>query len=67
MGNFVTPDELYFLQFTPVYMQRIWGGDLLQKKLQRELPELRENAEPIGESWEITDRNDEDRAAHLLP
>lgn len=51
--------ELYFLQFKPVYMQRIWGGNLLQNTLKRsDMPQLAENDEPIGESWEITDRSD---------
>lgn len=58
MGNFIDSDSLYFLQFKPIYMQRIWGGDLLKKTLKRELPELDKNAEPIGESWEVTDRDD---------
>ncbi len=58
MKNFVDASELYFLQFAPVYMQRIWGGNLLQKTLQRDLPELGENADPIGESWEVSDRDD---------
>ena len=51
--------ELYFLQFKPVYMQRIWGGNLLQNTLKRnDMPQLNDNDEPIGESWEITDRSD---------
>ena len=59
MGNYPDSSELYFLQFKPLYMQRIWGGDLLAKTLKRsDLPELGENDEPIGESWEITDRPD---------
>ena len=59
MSNFVDPNQLYFLQFKPVYMQRIWGGNLLQKSLKRQdLPELDGNSDPIGESWEITDRDD---------
>ncbi|MBE6366375.1 MAG: hypothetical protein E7052_00490 [Lentisphaerae bacterium] len=58
MGNFVDTNELYFLQFQPIYMQRIWGGKLLQKTLQRNIPEADSTADPIGESWEITDRDD---------
>ena len=59
MENFVNSNDLYFLQFKPVYMQRIWGGSLLAKTLQRsDMPQLTENDEPIGESWEITDRSD---------
>ena len=58
MGNFIDNDSLYFLQFKPIYMQRIWGGNLLQKKLNRELPPAGENDDPIGESWEVSDRSD---------
>ncbi len=59
MSNIVDSSNLYFLQFKPVYMQRIWGGNLLQKTLNRtDMPQLDDSAEPIGESWEITDRSD---------
>ncbi len=59
MKNFVDTQDLYFLQFKPLYMQRIWGGNLLQKTLNRsDMPQLSENDDPIGESWEITDRAD---------
>ena len=59
MSNYPESSKLYFLQFKPIYMQRIWGGDLLTRKLNRtDLPQLSENDEPIGESWEITDRED---------
>lgn len=58
MGDFIDSNKLYFLQFEPLYMQRIWGGNLLQKTLNRTLPQLGENDEPFGESWEITDRDD---------
>ncbi len=59
MNDYLDSKQLYFLQFKPLYMQRIWGGDLLTKKLNRtDLPQLGENDDPIGESWEITDRAD---------
>ena len=59
MNDYPESNELYFLQFKPLYMQRIWGGELLTKKLNRtDLPQLSENDDPIGESWEITDRDD---------
>ena len=59
MSNYPESRELYFLQFKPIYMQRIWGGELLAKKLNRtDLPQLNPNDDPIGESWEITDRED---------
>ena len=59
MADFIDSNELYFLQFKPLYKQRIWGGNLLQKTLQRsDMPQLDPDQEPIGESWEITDRSD---------
>ena len=42
------------LTFEPHYMDRVWGGRKMQTKLQRTLPADR----PIGESWEIVDRED---------
>ncbi len=41
-----------FLQFVPLYHQRVWGGRRLESFLGRQLPE----GPPIGESWEIVDR-----------
>lgn len=41
------------LRFTPHYQPRIWGGNKLRTQLHRELPQ---SSEPIGESWEISDR-----------
>ena len=41
---------LYPLKFKPLLKERIWGGDLLKKRLGKRVPkEL-----PIGESWEIS-------------
>ena len=40
------------LFFTPIYKSRVWGGDALIKKFNREFPDLGK----IGESWEIVDR-----------
>ncbi len=48
-------NELYPLVFTPCYAERIWGGTLMKEQLHRELPEA---AAPIGEAWEIVDRDD---------
>jgi len=45
-------DAMRFIQFTPLYQERVWGGHALAEKLNRELPAGR----PIGESWEIVDR-----------
>ena len=44
--------ELTFLKFTPVYMERVWGGDGLKTLLGRNLP----GQNLIGESWEVVDR-----------
>ena len=40
------------LRFKPLYQERVWGGRILETKLERALPPER----PIGESWEIVDR-----------
>ena len=42
------------LTFQPLYMERIWGGRKLQTHFRREIP----SKSPIGESWEIVDRED---------
>ncbi len=42
----------FFLQFAPLYQERVWGGRGLAKHLGRALPD----GGPIGESWEIVDR-----------
>ncbi len=41
--------QFYPLKFKPVYKEKIWGGDNLNKYFNRDLP-----ADNIGESWEIT-------------
>jgi mannose-6-phosphate isomerase len=41
-----------FLQFNPIYQERVWGGRTLESFLNRALP----GKTPIGESWEIVDR-----------
>lgn len=41
-----------FLQFKPIYQERVWGGRGLENFLGRQLP----GAGPIGESWELVDR-----------
>ena len=43
------------LTFTPLYMPRVWGGRTLETTYGRSLPD----DAPYGESWEITDRKDE--------
>lgn len=52
---FVGIDALYPLKFTPIYQERIWGGTQFREVLRRKLPET---ASPIGESWELVDRDD---------
>jgi mannose-6-phosphate isomerase len=42
------------LTFQPLYMERIWGGRRLQTHFDRILP----SENPIGESWELVDRED---------
>jgi mannose-6-phosphate isomerase len=41
-----------FLNFKPIYQERVWGGRQLEGFLHRKLP----GSAPIGESWEIVDR-----------
>lgn len=46
---------MQLLEFTPIYMERVWGGRGLEAKLGRTLPADK----VIGESWELVDRKDE--------
>ncbi len=41
-------------KFEPIYQKRVWGGQLLRTKLQRNIPR---NVK-IGESWDLVDRDD---------
>lgn len=43
------------ITFKPLYKERIWGGRMLEEKLARPLPP----GTPIGESWELVDRADD--------
>ncbi|GMB01157.1 type I phosphomannose isomerase catalytic subunit [Pelosinus sp. IPA-1] len=43
---------MYPLKFTPIYKERIWGGNNLGKVFGRQLP-----GDCIGESWEISDHD----------
>ena len=45
----------YPLLFEPVYVEVMWGGNLMKKVLGRDLPET---GNPIGEAWDIVDRDD---------
>lgn len=42
------------LAFTPIYQDRVWGGQNLARRLGRALP----HTGAIGESWEIVDRDE---------
>ena len=42
------------LTFAPLYMQRLWGGSALEATFRRSVPV----GGPIGESWELVDRED---------
>jgi mannose-6-phosphate isomerase len=43
----------YPLLFEPVYVEIMWGGNLMKKVLDREVPAT---GKPIGEAWDIVDR-----------
>lgn len=47
--------EFYPFLFTPIYKPVMWGGDMLKTHLNRDLPTT---DTPIGESWELSDRDD---------
>jgi mannose-6-phosphate isomerase len=42
------------LAFQPIFVPRVWGGQRLREHFGKALPE----DEPIGESWEVVDRDD---------
>jgi mannose-6-phosphate isomerase len=44
------------ITFTPLYMERVWGGRELEHVYGRHLPD---DDKPYGESWEIVDREKE--------
>lgn len=51
------------ISFTPLYMQRVWGGRELERVYGRELPD----AAPYGEAWEIVDREKEQSVVSAGP
>jgi mannose-6-phosphate isomerase len=53
--NFISSGELYPLLFKPIYVERMWGGTLMSETLGRNVPDT---GTPIGESWELSDRDD---------
>ena len=52
------------LTFKPLYQQRIWGGRQLERVYGRSLPDAHQ---PIGESWEIVDRAQEQSIVECGP
>ena len=42
-------------KFEPIYKERIWGGTMIRDLFDRDSPK----ESPIGESWEIVDREDD--------
>ncbi|MEO8615461.1 MAG: type I phosphomannose isomerase catalytic subunit [Luteolibacter sp.] len=48
------------ITFTPLYMERVWGGRELETVYARHLPDPKQ---PFGESWEIVDREEEQSIA----
>ncbi len=52
----IDKNQLYPIIFEPIYMARMWGGKKMAPVLNRQLPE---STEPIGESWELVDREGE--------
>ena len=50
-------DKLYPLVFEPIYLGKMWGGTQIKDFLKRDdIPDLNE---PVGESWELVDREGE--------
>ncbi len=47
-------DELYPLLFDPIYTKNVWGGDMLKSHFGRKTGD---EDSPVGESWEISDRD----------
>ena len=62
--KFVPSGELYPLLFEPIYVERMWGGTLMQETLNRQVPD---RGAPIGESWELSDRDDADSVVENGP
>jgi mannose-6-phosphate isomerase len=65
MQNGMTLDSVTGpLRLRPLYMERVWGGRELETLYRRKLPE---GSGPIGESWEVVDREDEQSVAEDGP
>ena len=50
----MAPAPLYPLRFDPIFQYRLWGGRRLSEWMGRPLP----GADPIGEAWVLSDRDD---------
>jgi mannose-6-phosphate isomerase len=50
-------DKLYPLIFQPIYLSKMWGGTQIKEFLKRD--DMPDSKEPVGESWELVDREDE--------
>ncbi|UCF33095.1 MAG: class I mannose-6-phosphate isomerase [Phycisphaerales bacterium] len=51
------------LLFEPIFKPKIWGGRQLEQRLGRKLPP----GEPIGESWEVADLEDDQSVVRAGP
>jgi mannose-6-phosphate isomerase len=50
-------EKLYPFIFKPIYLEKMWGGTQIKEFLKRDdTPDLKD---PIGESWELVDREGE--------
>ena len=56
MSEYIDFSLLYPMKFAPIYQARMWGGTQMSEVLGREVPA---SEDPIGESWELVDRPDE--------
>lgn len=52
------------ITFSPLYMERVWGGRELERLFNRQLPQV---DVPYGESWEIVDREHEQSVVNEGP
>ncbi|MGC1479191.1 MAG: type I phosphomannose isomerase catalytic subunit [Chthoniobacterales bacterium] len=51
------------ISFEPIAMERVWGGRRLESLLGKSLPP----GEPVGESWELVDRDEAQSVVHSGP